>query len=110
MALPFAMPALPRWAWIAIGAVLLLLAFYVALDRYGDARFKAGHEQADKEWQEASARLVEKAHKSASKADAAAAARAEDFTAKVEAEKERIDAAVQEGSSPMDVLFGGSAR
>lgn len=104
MPLPF---TLPRWACLAIGGLLLLLAFYIALDRYGDSRFNAGKAQADAEWKAASDRLIEKAHTSAAKADVAAAARAADYAAKVEDEKERIAEAQEEGASPFDVLFGG---
>ncbi len=102
-----ALPSLPRWAWFAIGGLLLLVVFYVMLDRYGDNRFDAGKAQADAEWKAASERLVEKAHKSAAKADVAAAARAEDYAAKVEDERERISDATANGTSVFDVMFGG---
>ncbi len=105
-----ALPSLPRWAWLAIGGLVLLVVFYVMLDRYGDSRFEAGKAQADAEWKAASERLVEKAHKSAAEADVAAAARAEDYAAKVADEQERIENAVEQGASPMDVLFGSSSR
>ncbi len=104
------MPALafmPRWAWFLVGGLVLFVIFYIALDSYGDSRFDAGKAQADAEWKAASAKLVEKAHKSAAKADVAAAARVEDYAAKVEDEKEKIDAAIADGSSPFDVMFGG---
>lgn len=97
---------LPRWAWFLIGGALLLLAFYLALDAYGDRRYDAGKKDADAAWIEAGNKLVAKAQNSASKADRAAAARAEDFTAKQEEEKERIEHAKETGASPFDVLFG----
>jgi hypothetical protein len=105
--LPF---TLPRWAWIALGGALLLLALYIALDQYGDRRFSEGKAQADAEWQEASNRLIEKAQAGATKADKAAAARAADHAAKLEDEKEKVDAALDEGSSPFDVLFDADGR
>lgn len=103
---PAALRSVPRWAWIAIGAVLLLAALYFALDRFGDARYREGHADADREWQEASNRLIEKAWKAETKADANAAERAADFAAKQEDEKQRIEEAVEHGGSPLDVLFG----
>lgn len=97
---------MPRWAWFVIGGALLLLAFYWALDSYGDARYDKGKADADAAWQAASDKLIAKSQNAAGKADKAAAAREADFAAKVETEKERIDAAKAEGSSPFDVLFG----
>lgn len=91
------------------GVLLLILAFYLALDAYGDSRYREGKKDADAAWIEASNRLVDKAHKSASKADVAAAARVEDFTAKQEDEKRKIEHAQAEGSSPFDALFGNGA-
>lgn len=86
--------------------LLILAAFYLALDAYGDSRYREGKADSDAAWQAASAKLVDKAHETAGKADVAAAARAEDFAAKQEEEKQRIDAAVKDGSSPFDVMFG----
>lgn len=100
--------SVPRGVWLALGAVLIAVCFYLALNAYGNSRFNAGKAEADAAWKAASDRLIEKAHKSAAKADVAAAARAADYAAKVEDERERIDAATAEGSSPMDVLFGES--
>lgn len=105
IAAPAFLKAISPRAWIAIGAVLLVIAFVVTLKMYGNARYEAGHADADKEWQEASNRLIEKAQKSGTKADTKAAARAADFAAKQEDEKERIHEAVEEGRSPFDELF-----
>lgn len=101
---------IPRWAWIALGGVLLLLAFYWALDSYGDRKYAEGKDAADKAWIAASDKLIKKAQAAGTEADRKAAARAADHAAKVEDEKEKIDAAVKEGSSPLDVLFGNSPR
>lgn len=89
---------------------LALIIFTLTLHAYGDARYKAGKRDADAAWVEAGNRLVEKAHKSADKADVAAAARVEDFTAQQEAEKQRIENAQANGTSAFDVMFGNSAR
>jgi hypothetical protein len=98
---------MPRWAWVLVGAALLMAAFYFALDAYGDSRYREGKSDADRAWQEASDKLIEKAAKAGTKADKAAAGRVADFAAKQEQEKEKVDAAAKDGSSPFDVLFGG---
>ena len=90
-------------AYIGI-PLLILAAFYMALDAYGDARFDAGKDQADRAWQ-AAADLVE--------ANIPADQRAADWAARVEEEKALIDAKIHEGGDPFDVLFpadGGSMR
>jgi hypothetical protein len=96
---------IPSWAWAVIGAVMLLVAFYFALDAYGDSRYDAGKKDADAAWIAASDKLVKKAQDAGTKADKAAAGRMADQAAKVEDEKEKIDAAKADGSSPFDVLF-----
>jgi hypothetical protein len=101
---------LPRWAWYVIGGALLLLAFYLALDVYGDSRYDAGKKDEAAAWKAASDKLISKAQNAATKADKAAAANAADFAAKQEDERNRIDAANQNGASPLDVLFGNSAK
>lgn len=100
----------PRWAWIGLGVVLLIAAFYFTLDAYGDSRYREGKSAADKAWQEASNRLIDKAAKAGTKADTKAAARAADFAAKQEDEKRRIDAAVKDGKSPFEVMFGSEPK
>lgn len=106
LALPAALSRVPKWAWIALGAVLLLAAFYFALDAYGDSRYREGKKDADAAWQAASDKLIQKSQDAGTKADKAAATRQADFAAKQEAEKEKIDAVLEEGGSPLDVLFG----
>lgn len=106
--LRLAAAGVPRWAWVALGAVLLIVAFYLALDAYGDSRYREGKRAADAAWQAASDKLIEDAAKAGAKADKKAAARAADFAAKQEQEKERIDHAVEQGSSPFDVVFGAA--
>lgn len=106
LAVPAIVKRIPAWAWIGLGAVLLMVAFYFALDAYGDSRYREGKKDADAAWIEAGNRLIAKSQKAGTKADKAAAAREADFAAKQEDEKERIDEAVAEGDSPFDVLFG----
>lgn len=96
-------------AYIGI-PLLILAAFYMALDAYGDARFDAGKDQADRAWQ-AAADLVE-ADSQAAAADANIPAdqRAADWAARVEEEKALIDATIHEGGDPFDVLFPADGR
>lgn len=93
-------------AYVAV-PLIVLAAFLLVIKLYGNARYDAGHADADKEWQEASNRLIEKAQESATKADTKAAARAADFAAKQEDEKEKVHEALEEGRSPFDALFPG---
>lgn len=110
IAMPAALAAVPRWAWIALGAVLLLVAFYFMLDSYGDARYDKGKADADAAWQAASDKLIAKSQAAGTKADKAAAARQADFVAKQEDEKEKIEEAIEQGESPLDVLFGSESK
>jgi len=100
--------SLPRWAWIGIGGLLAILAFYAALSAYGNARYKAGVKETDAKWQAASDKLIQQAAASGKKADIAKATRDADFAARQETEKEKLDHAQQTGASPLDVLFGNS--
>jgi len=103
MTLPF---KLPRWAWYALGALVLLAAFWFALDQYGDKRFAQGEAKANAAWQAASDKLLDKAANAKTEADKKANARAAEYAAAVETEKEKIDAATANGGSAFDVMFG----
>lgn len=98
---------MPRWGWYAIGAVALFLALSGAVWAIHRDGYKDGKHDADAAWQEASDKLIEDAARAGTKADKTAAARAADFAAKQEDEKEKVAAAQEAGSSPLDVLFGG---
>jgi hypothetical protein len=103
--MPFVMP---RWGWIALAGLALVLAFYGALTAYGHARYKAGEQHADEAWKAASDKLIQQAANSAGKADATKAIRDADFAARQEDEQKKIAQAEAEGNSPYDVLFGAS--
>ena len=107
MTLPFTMP---RWAWGALAALILILGIFVAVKSYGNSRYDAGVKDTDAKWEEASKKLVEKSLKAEGVADTKAEARAEKHAATVAAEKEKIDEAVSEGRSPFDVLFPAQRR
>lgn len=91
----------------AASIATLVLAFVLALWWFGNSRYDAGVADTDAKWQEASRLLERQAQKSASKADDAAAARAAAHDEQVSQEKEKLDEAQRNGSSPLDVLFGG---
>lgn len=96
-----------KWALGCIGAALLILLFYLWLDAYGDRRYKEGVTATDARWHEASERLKADAANSATQADDAAANRVAQFENQVAEERNRLHEAEQNGSSPLDVLFGG---
>jgi hypothetical protein len=102
----FPIPALPRWAWIALAAALAAFLLWRALDSYGDRRYDQGVTDTDAKWEEASARLKAQAAQSATRADDAAAKRLDEFKTQVEDERKALDEAERTGSSPLDVLFG----
>ena len=102
--LPFTMP---RWGWFAIGGVLLAIAFYIMLDRYGDSRYREGVADTDAKWEQASAKLKADAAASATKADDAAVKRLEEYQAQAGEDAAAVEKAKAEGSSPLDALFGG---
>jgi hypothetical protein len=79
---------------------LVVLGFYLALDAYGDSRFRAGVEKTDAAWKKANDKLVAQAASSATAADKQSTARAITYAAQAEEEKEKIDDAIQNGTSP----------
>lgn len=119
-----ALPALPAIAgikaglaavsprtWKIIGAVVgvLLLCWFVwhKIDAFGDRRYEAGIKAEREAWQEADRKLQEKAAKARTEADRSAAIREARHAEAVEEERKKIDEAVAQGTSPLDVLFGG---
>lgn len=97
-------------AYIGI-PLLILAAFYLALDAYGDSREREGKALADRAWQEASDLVEAESQGAADAADIPADQRAADWAARVEQEKAAIDAKITDGGDPFDVLFGaGSVR
>jgi len=89
--------------------IFAVLAFGVWrwLDSYGDRRYKEGVAATDMKWEKASAALKAQAAQSAGKADDAAANRLTEHLAQATKEQEKVDDAIANGSSPLDVLFGG---
>lgn len=95
------------WSWVAaIGLpILLVVAVLLALDAWGDSRYRAGKAAEHAAWVAASDKLLKDAAAAGANADKAALGRAVDFAAKQEEERNRIDAAIEAGASPVDVLF-----
>jgi hypothetical protein len=103
---PFLLRLMPIKSWLILGGVvLLILALWLALVAYGNARFNAGAKHEEAKWLEASAALAAEAKKSADRATRREALRIEEHAAKVAAEKEKLDAAAADGTSPLDALF-----
>ena len=84
------------------GLVLLVL---LGLWYYGHTRYERGVRDTDAKWVEAGRVLQQRARESATRANDAAAARAAQHDRRVAQERERIDEAQRNGSSPFDVLF-----
>lgn len=94
-----------------IGVPLLILAaFYLALDAYGDSREREGKASADAAWQAAADLVEEQSREAADAADIPADQRAADWAARVEQEKAAIDAQISDGGDPFDVLFPVGVR
>lgn len=86
-------------------ALVILLAFYLALDAYGDARYDAGKDDADKAWEAAAAKLEDQSAQAAGEAEKGAQARESAYLDRLAKEKEKVDAAIDSGGDPLDVLF-----
>lgn len=111
MPLPFALPAIlakpaAKWIAAAVSLALIVLLMVLALDRFGDARYREGAADADRKWQEAAAKAQRQSEKAADKASEKAAIREADFAKRAADEKERLDETAAQGGDPFDVLFG----
>ena len=94
------------------GAILIGLLIWGVLawlDSYGDRRYREGVTATDRKWEEASERLERQAEQSATRADDVAANRLAEHVEQVAAEQEQVNDAIENGSSPFDVLFGGGS-
>lgn len=85
--------------------LLLILGAGLALDSWGDSRYRAGRADEQAVWKAASDKLIQQAATSGDAATRKEAARLLDHAAQVEHEKEKIDAAIENGTSPVDALF-----
>lgn len=90
-----------------VGALAIVGLLWWAITSYGSRRYQAGVTATDAKWEEASNRLKEDAAQSATRADDNAANRMDEFKQQVDEEQKAIDAAIENGSSPFDAIFGG---
>lgn len=101
---------IPYWLKIA-GPIVILALLIVGVMAWGNSKYgageKAGIEATDAKWEAASAKLRKEAAASATRADDAAVIRLEKHVEQAKEDQEKVDAAVKEGSSPLDALFGG---
>lgn len=104
----------PTWAKRLAGPIIWVLAIVIIggliwwrVDAYGDRRFDAGVALERGKWEAAEEKLKQEASASATRADDAAAKRLEVHKEQVDAERQSFDQAVRDGTSPLDVLFGG---
>lgn len=97
---------MPMRSWIKLGLVVAAVGgLWLTFVLYGNSRFNAGEDKADAKWIEAGRVLEEKARASSDAATRNEAPRIRDRLGQVAQEKERIDAAVIAGTSPLDALF-----
>jgi hypothetical protein len=85
--------------------LLLLGGIVWALDAWGDSRYDAGVADTDAAWKAASDKALQQASVASEGATRNEVARLLEHQARVEEEKEAIDAAIANGSSPIDALF-----
>lgn len=96
------------WIGMGLGVILFLGGLWLALDAYGDHRYAQGREDNERAWRAAEAKLREQERKAMAGANGAAAVREADHATAKASEKGKIDDAIREGSSPLDVLFSRS--
>ena len=108
------MPFLIGWAaklvgqrfapFLVYGSMILIAV--LALLWWGHTKYRAGVRDTDQHWHDASNLLQAQSANSASNASVAAGQREVAHDQQVSDERNRIDAAEQNGASPLDALFG----
>jgi hypothetical protein len=96
----------PIVAYLLVIGVVLGLGYW-ALSSYGHRKFNEGAAANQAQVDKALKKLKVDAAASATKADDAAAKRAAENVEQVTADKEALDEADRNGTSPLDALFGG---
>ncbi len=93
---------------IAIGIFLLIVGLiWWRIDAYGDSREEAGVNKERAAWVEAGEKLKADAAKSATRADDLAVKRLEEHKEQIDEDRKAVEQAVENGTSPLDALFGG---
>lgn len=97
------------WKWIGAvaGAIAIVAAVVFSIHAYGNARYEAGQSDERAAWEKAADKIEAESRSSAERAGKAAQRREEEYVEAVAAERQQIEEAIEEGSSPLDVLFGG---
>ena len=89
---------------LVVVVVILLIVWQV--NAYGDRREEEGVGKERAAWVEAAERMKREAAVSATKADDKAAARLEQYKEEADEDRKALDIAVENGTSPLDALFG----
>lgn len=90
-----------------IGGAILAIVLVLSLLAFHHAAYKSGEEHKDAEYKAAAEVLRRQAEASSNTATEAAVERQVIHDQQVQQEVENVHAAEQNGSSPLDVLFGG---
>jgi hypothetical protein len=98
-------PKLAKIAAFGIGILLIVGAFLYLLNRVTDAAYDKGKADTEQVYKDAEAALLKQAGEATTKADKQAAVAAVEYAAQVQEEKEKIDDALANGTSPYDVMF-----
>jgi biopolymer transport protein ExbB/TolQ len=91
-----------------LGVLALCVAVYFTIDAYGDREFAAGQQTEKEVWLQAEENFEKKHETAKAEADVDAAAREAAHAAEVANEREKINEAIAEDRSPLDVVFPGS--
>lgn len=104
------MTTIPFWLKI-VGPLVALGLIIAGISAWGSSKYRAGHKagvtETDAAYKTASDKFKADAAASASKADDKAVARLEEYQEQAKEDQAAVDAAIKEGSSPLDALFGG---
>jgi hypothetical protein len=102
---------IPFWLKI-VGPLVAIAILFGGIAAWSHHQYskgkKAGIEQVDKEWADATKKLEAQAAQSATRADDGAAKRAAEFKEQADSDRKAVEDAEAKGSSPLDALFGGS--
>ena len=91
---------------VLIAVVFVLVVVWMIRD-YGNSREQEGVDKERAAWVAAGEKLKKEAAQSATKADDKAVARLEEYKEQADEDRKAVDEAVENGTSPLDALFGG---
>lgn len=96
-----------RVGLVVLAVILIVGLIWWRIDAYGDSREEHGVQTERAAWKEAERRMQEDAAKSATQADDRAAKRLEEHKEQIDADRQAVEEAVDNGTSPLDSIFGG---